>query len=86
MRNSVRLFSWTDNEKGDILTASNKLLGAVARILEVVGLLMEGESGKWEAFLEIFYPQNLSAENPAIFSGPLKLYSVRLALQPQAPA
>jgi hypothetical protein len=37
MRNSVRLFSWTDNEKGDILTASDELLEVVARVLEVVG-------------------------------------------------
>jgi hypothetical protein len=37
MRNSVRLFSWTDKENEDILTASDELLEAVARVLEVVG-------------------------------------------------
>jgi hypothetical protein len=37
MRNSVRLFSWTDKENDHILTASDELLEVVARVLEVVG-------------------------------------------------
>jgi hypothetical protein len=37
MRNSVRLFSWTNKENEDILTASDELLEAVVTVLEVVG-------------------------------------------------